>query len=323
MGDTDHKEFSYDDRTPQGIPSHSSADKATAEKLATDLRQNGVDVWYDEWEIQPGDSLRRKIDQGIEGASYFMLLLTPNSLRSAWVQRELDAGMVKRIEGSCRRIPIIYNLSDNQIPVTLKGLKWVKIDSYKDGLRELVNACHEIQTKPALGSPPARAEPKLPAELGLSTAAQRLAVLLAERSRTADVLDPQLDASTVLQELEITEDEASIAADELRERGWVRLHIHSNMGRAGFGRISPEPDLFFNEDPLVKGWDPTVDARTLAAVLVNSGQESVTMKEADQTLSWGPRRLKSSSQLSNFPVILPKAMCSKVAMIHTLFITFK
>ena len=258
-------------KAPRVFLSYSSADKAMAEKLATDLRSHGVDVWYDKWEIQPGDSLRRKIDQGIEGADYFLVLLTPNSLQSEWVQTELDAGMVRRIEGLCKLIPIIRNLKDEQIPVTLRGLRWVKLESYEDGLRELVNVCHGVQTKPALGPRPAAAEPRLPTDLGLSVPAQRLAALLAERSEEGKPGDPQLEASTVLQELNMTEDEASLAADELKERGWVRLHVHSNMGRAGFGRISPEPQLFFHTDPHVKGWDPKKDAHALAGALVNIG----------------------------------------------------
>lgn len=266
-----------------------------AEKLAMDLRKNGVDVWYDEWELRPGDSLRRKIEQGIEGAAYFMVLLTPNSLKSEWVQTELDAGMVKRIEGSSRLLPILFNLGVDDIPVTLRALKCVKIEPYEDGLRDLLNVCLDVQTRPELGSRPAWAAPKLPSDLDMSVHAQRLAVLLAERSRTGDLLDPQLNAATVLQDLEITEDEASMAADELQERGWVRLHISTNMGRAGFARISPEPILFINVDRFVKGWDPAVDASALAAILVNSAQESLTMQEADKKLSWGPRRINSAA----------------------------
>jgi hypothetical protein len=88
-----------------------------------------------EWEIKPGDSLRRKIDQGTERASYFMVLLTSNSLKSEWVQTELDAGMVTRIAGSSKLLPIVFNLSIDDIPVTLRGLKCVKLEPYGDSLR--------------------------------------------------------------------------------------------------------------------------------------------------------------------------------------------
>jgi hypothetical protein len=282
---------------PKAFLSHSSADNAMAEKLAMDLRKNGVDVWYDAWELRPGDSLRRKIDQGIESASYFIVLLTPTSLKSEWVQTELDAAMVNRIEGSSRLLPIVWNLSGEDIPVTLRGLKWVELEPYEDGLRDLLNVCHDVHTKPPLGARPAWAAPRLPADLGLSVHAQRLAVLLAERSENGLTLDPMLEASKVLEELQLTETEAATAADELDERGWVKRHVHLGMGNVGFGRISPTALLFFNLDPHVKGWNSEADARTLAAVLVNRGNDIVPLKDADQMLGWGPRRFNPAAQL--------------------------
>jgi TIR domain len=248
-------------------------------------------VWWAEWEIKPGDSLRRKIDQGIEGASYFMVLLTTNSLKSEWVQTELDAGMVKRIEGSCRLLPIILDLNSDSIPVTLRGLKWVRLEPYEDGLRELVNVCHEVETKPALGRRPTWTEPRLPVDLGLSIHAQRLAVLLAERSETGNTLDPILERSDILEALGISEEEAILAADELAERGWARRHL----GRDNLGRISPEALLFFHIDPQLKGWNPEVDAHALAAFLVNLGQDTALLRGADQSLGWGPRRINPAA----------------------------
>jgi hypothetical protein len=277
---------------PKAFLSHSSADKTTAQKLATDLRQNGIDVWYDEWELRPGESLRRKIDQGIESASYFMVLLTPNSLKSEWVQTELDAGMVKRIDGSCRLLPIILDLNSDSIPVTLRELKWIKLEPYPDGLRELVNVCHGVETKPALGSRPTWTEPRLPTDFGLSIHAQRLAILLSDRSETGNTLDPLLDRSDILEALEISEEEAMLAADELEERGWVQRHL----GHDKLGRISPEPLLFFHIDPQVKGWNPEVDAYALAAFLVNLGQDTALLREVDESLGWGPRRINPAAR---------------------------
>ncbi len=122
-------------------------------------------------------------------------------------------------------------------------------------------------------------------------------MLLAERSEHGLTLDPMLEASKVLEELQLTETEAATAADELDERGWVKRHVHLGMGNVGFGRISPTALLFFNLDPHVKGWNPEADARTLAAVLVNRGNDIVPLKDADQMLGWGPRRFNPAAQL--------------------------
>jgi hypothetical protein len=47
--------------------SHSSVDKPFVERLATDLRiRESIDVWLDKWEIQPGDRIASKIEEGLE-----------------------------------------------------------------------------------------------------------------------------------------------------------------------------------------------------------------------------------------------------------------
>src|SRR4029079_16466959 len=91
--------------------SHSTTDASIAEAIAQDLSMNGVKVWYDKWAIKPGESLRRKIDEGIDQATHFLVLVTPASLASEWVQTELDAGLVNRIAGRCRLIPIVSGIT--------------------------------------------------------------------------------------------------------------------------------------------------------------------------------------------------------------------
>ena len=44
---------------------HASEDKDLARRIATDLHRSGIDTFFDEWEISAGDSLRRKIDEGL------------------------------------------------------------------------------------------------------------------------------------------------------------------------------------------------------------------------------------------------------------------
>jgi hypothetical protein len=48
---------------PKIFLSHSKKDKVIIEKVASDIRHCGIDVWYDEWEIPPGESIRKKISK--------------------------------------------------------------------------------------------------------------------------------------------------------------------------------------------------------------------------------------------------------------------
>jgi len=161
---------------PRAFLSHSSADKgALGDRLAADLTASGIDVRYDDWAIQPGDSLRRKIDAGIEGATHFLALITPNSLKSEWVQVELDAAMVKKIQGTCRLVPVLANVQLAELPPTLQAIKVVRIEDYDKGLRELISVCHNVTLKPALGAAPSWAIERPLGETRFSVQAQRLA----------------------------------------------------------------------------------------------------------------------------------------------------
>jgi hypothetical protein len=53
--------------------SHRGADAKEAERLALELRAKGHQVWLDVWEIQIGDSIVGKIDDGLTGATYLIL----------------------------------------------------------------------------------------------------------------------------------------------------------------------------------------------------------------------------------------------------------
>lgn len=58
---------------PSLFLSHSSVDKPFVEKLAFDLDGVGVDVWFDKWAINVGDSLTWRIEEGIKDNEYLGL----------------------------------------------------------------------------------------------------------------------------------------------------------------------------------------------------------------------------------------------------------
>jgi hypothetical protein len=76
--------------------SHASEDKdAIARPLYKALTAEGVSVWFDEAVLEMGDSLRRKIDEGLAKCRYGLVILSSKFLSKQWPQRELD-GLVAR-----------------------------------------------------------------------------------------------------------------------------------------------------------------------------------------------------------------------------------
>lgn len=85
--------------------SHSHIDKPLARRLANDLTKHGIRVWIDEAEILVGDSLIKKIREGIDEVDYLAALLSPESVSSQWVQEELEVAMNQQIEG--KRVKVL------------------------------------------------------------------------------------------------------------------------------------------------------------------------------------------------------------------------
>ena len=79
-----------DDFTYDVFLSHSSADKAAVRDVAERLRGDGVRVWFDDWELRPGDSIPAKIEAGLERSRVLVLCISAHAFGSDWAQ--LEAG---------------------------------------------------------------------------------------------------------------------------------------------------------------------------------------------------------------------------------------
>lgn len=104
--------------------SHSSKDKQAAKWLAVDLANVGYRPWLDEWSIKAGESIPTQIGIGIEKCSHVLVLLSKNSVRSQWVEREWQAKYWNEVQTNrIMVIPIL--LEDCKVPVLLQTKKYV------------------------------------------------------------------------------------------------------------------------------------------------------------------------------------------------------
>ena len=118
--------------------SYSSIDRVYAEKLASDLKSWGLEVWWDRWEIKVGDSLATKIQEGLSAASWLAVVLTPASVRSPWVQRELNSALIQELEERAVVVlPLLFR--DCKLPPFLRDKLYADFrTSYGDGLQRLL-----------------------------------------------------------------------------------------------------------------------------------------------------------------------------------------
>lgn len=91
--------------------SHSSLDRHFASDLAGVLRRHGVPVWYSQTNILGAQQWQDEIGDALQRCDWFVVVVSPNSISSMWVKRELSYALNEtRFES--RIIPVLYQASD-------------------------------------------------------------------------------------------------------------------------------------------------------------------------------------------------------------------
>lgn len=78
--------------------SYSSKDHAFAETLHTDLQDRGIRCWFAPEDLKIGEEIRVKIDESIRKHDKLLLILSETSVRSQWVQQEVETALAKERE---------------------------------------------------------------------------------------------------------------------------------------------------------------------------------------------------------------------------------
>ena len=133
LGDTSsEKEFDV-------FISYATEDKeAVAGPLARCLRANDVSVWYDDFELRVGDSLRRSIDSGIARSRFGLVVLSKAFFSKDWPQYELDGLVTKANSDKQILLPIWHEISKDEVVERSPSL------ADKVALRTSVHSIEEI-----------------------------------------------------------------------------------------------------------------------------------------------------------------------------------
>lgn len=103
-------------RTWDVFLSHASEDKdEIARPLAEALGRLDVSVFLDEIEMKIGDSLRRKIDQGIRSSRFAAVVFSTHFFGKGWTQYELDGIVTMSVAGEQNLLPIWHNTTKAEV----------------------------------------------------------------------------------------------------------------------------------------------------------------------------------------------------------------
>jgi TIR domain len=119
--------------------SHSSLDLVFADKLAAVMRSHGIPVWYSRTNIIGAQQWHDEIGAALQRCDWLALILSPESVGSVWVKRELLFSLNEdRYAG--RIVPILYHPCDYlSLSWTLGALQMIDFTgTFEDGCRALL-----------------------------------------------------------------------------------------------------------------------------------------------------------------------------------------
>jgi hypothetical protein len=123
--------------------SHHSGDKPWVIALKSALVARGVTVWLDRDEIRPGDHFVDALEQGIESSRNVALVVSPESMRSAWVKEEYARALaLATSRQNFRIIPCL--LRNATLPGFLASRNWVDFREPQEFERKVEELCFGI-----------------------------------------------------------------------------------------------------------------------------------------------------------------------------------
>lgn len=126
--------------------SYSHKDSKLAKQIAKGLVEFGLDIWNSEAEIFPGDNWAEKVSDALKDSDAMVVLITPESLKSRTVQREIEYALGNS-SYSNRLIPVLVGseekLSEKNIPWILRRLNIIRLskpEQTEEGINQITEA---------------------------------------------------------------------------------------------------------------------------------------------------------------------------------------
>jgi hypothetical protein len=155
-------------------------------QLATDLERDGFTVFFDQWDIQPGDGLVQRLDEGLRSASAGVIIYSQSAADSRWVATEYAALFERKQQGEVQLIPVLRD--DVPLPPILgtqvfADFRYFQSESeYESCLKELERALRG-QRPERSASPPGASALTFSADLGRRPEGPRRVTLAIEPGR--------------------------------------------------------------------------------------------------------------------------------------------
>jgi hypothetical protein len=111
------------DKSPYDVfISYSSPDRDWARTFAAALRSEGVNAWFDQTQLEPGERWQERIQEALRESRTLLLILSKSTVRGPWMFFELGAA----VAGKKRVIPVIAGDVDvAEVPVPVRQYQFL------------------------------------------------------------------------------------------------------------------------------------------------------------------------------------------------------
>lgn len=105
--------------------------------LSALLIQQEFDPWFDLHQIEVGDRIAERIEDGLNASDYYVLFISKSSNDSSWVRQELETAFTLASEKKLSLVPVL--LSDAPVPFQVRGLLYIDArHSLNEGIAQMV-----------------------------------------------------------------------------------------------------------------------------------------------------------------------------------------
>jgi tetratricopeptide (TPR) repeat protein len=112
---------------PRVFISHASQDKAAVEALAEGLKQRGIEVWLDAWELDSGHNFVASINASLDNATAGLIVCSEHARASRWVEAEATFLIHAGVETGLQVIPVLV-ADDAWVPPLLRPYLRCRVD---------------------------------------------------------------------------------------------------------------------------------------------------------------------------------------------------
>jgi hypothetical protein len=126
---------------PKIFISYNHSDSAFVDSLAEDLKATGMDIWIDKLKVQVGDSIIQRVNEGLHESDFLIVVLSKSSIKSRWVQEELNAATLRNIESTRQAFVLPIVIEDCDIPLLLRHRKYADFKANPEvGFRDVLES---------------------------------------------------------------------------------------------------------------------------------------------------------------------------------------